>query len=88
MEFSMGKIIKKDGEYYIICNDYDEVVKYVSDRSSEFEIEKINRKRKLLISTNSGKGFVLLKMVLNRLEAKREREFILISKGGIIDVEG
>ena len=84
----MWKIIKKDGEYYIICNDYDEVVKYVSDRSSEFEIEKINRKRKLLISTKSGKGFVLLKMVLNRLEAKREREFILISKGEIIDVAG
>ena len=86
----MWKIIKKDGEYYIICNDYDEVVKYASDRSSEFEIEKINRKRKLFISTNSGKGakgFVLLKMVLNRLEAKRERDFILISKGGVIDVE-
>ena len=83
----MWKIKKKGGEYYIICNDYDEVVKYVSDRSSEFEIEKINRKRKLLISTKSGKGFVLLKMVLNRLEAKRERDFILISKGGVIDVE-
>ena len=84
----MWKIIKKDGEYYSICNDYDEVVKYASDRSSQFEIEKINRKRKLLISTNSGKGFVLLKMVLNSLEAKREKDFIVIKKEFVVDVEG
>lgn len=30
----MWNIIKKDSECYIICNDYDEVVKYISDRSS------------------------------------------------------
>ena len=77
----MLKIVIDGREYYIICNDYDEVIKYVNDRSSDFKIEKINRKRKMLISTNSGKGFVLLKMVLNRLEAKREREFILIVRG-------
>lgn len=87
MKFDMWRIITSKRNYYIIYNSYDYVVKYVKEREKDFKIEKINRKRKMLIPMNGYSEFLLLERVLGRLEEKRIIKLLFFTEKSIVNLE-